>query len=78
MVESGDASSKSAAVNELIEAGERVNILENKNDELQKKLRIANRKNDVDDKLVRYVEHDIDWHEAGIGTKVRWFIFGKG
>ena len=78
MVESGDASSKSAAVNELIEAGERVNILENKNDKLQKKLRIANRKNDVDDKLVRYVEHDIDWHEAGIGTKVRWFIFGKG
>ena len=78
MVESGDASSKSAAVNELIEAGERVNILENKNDELQKKLRIANRKNDIDDKLVRYVEHDMDWHEAGIGTKVRWFIFGKG
>lgn len=69
--------SKSQVARELLEQGIEYEQLENKNEELRNKLEAANSSSEVDDKLVKYVEHDIDWHEAGIATKLRWFVFGR-
>ena len=69
--------SKSKVVRELLERGIDYEQLESTNQELRNQLRATNSRNEVDDKLVRYVEHDIEYHEAGIATKLRWFIFGK-
>ena len=27
--------------------------------------------------LRRYVENDVEWHEASLPTRVRWWLFGK-
>lgn len=69
--------SKSKVVRELLQRGMDYDQLESTNSELRSKLEASNRDNKIDDKLVRYVEHDIDFHEAGIATKLRWYIFGK-
>ena len=51
MVESGDVSSKSEAVNQLISRGEETNTLEARNKELRNQLKATNSANDKLDKL---------------------------
>ena len=69
--------SKSEVARKLLERGIEYDDLQSKNDELRNQLQATNSRNEVDDKLVRYVENDIDYHEAGLATKLRWFVFGK-
>lgn len=69
--------SKSKIARELLELGTEHDELESENERLRNQLQATNQRNDVNDKLVRYVEHDIDYHEAGLGTKLKWFVFGK-
>lgn len=74
---SNDDVSKSEVVRNLLEMGMEYEELRSENERLRKQLQATNRQNEVNDKLVRYVEHDIDYHEAGIVTKAKWFLFGK-
>ena len=76
-VAEGQDISKSEVVRDLLERGIEYDDLQSKNDELRNQLQATNSRNEVDDKLVRYVENDIDYHEAGLATKLRWFVFGK-
>ena len=72
-----DDVSKSKVVRELLQRGIEYPKLESECDQLRKQLQATNSRNEVDDKLVKYVENDIDYHEAGLATKLRWFVFGK-
>jgi len=69
--------SKSEVVRELLERGIEYDNLQTEVDRLRNRLQATNERNEVDDKLVRYVENDIEYHEADLLTKARWFIFGK-
>lgn len=69
--------SESEVIRELLDMGMQYDDLQNKNDELRNQLQARNRESEVNDKVVRYVENDIDFHEAGIVTKLRWYVFGK-
>ena len=69
--------SKSEVVRELLERGIEYDNLQNEVDRLRNRLQATNDRNEIDDKLVKYVENDIEYHEADLLTKARWFIFGK-
>lgn len=69
--------SKSEVVRELLEQGIEYDDLQTEVDRLRNRLQATNERNEVDDKLVKYVENDIEYHEADLLTKARWFIFGK-
>ena len=69
--------SKSKIARELLERGIEYNELQNEVDRLRNQLQATNDRNEIDDKLVKYVENDIEYHEADLLTKARWFIFGK-
>jgi metal-responsive CopG/Arc/MetJ family transcriptional regulator len=69
--------SKSEVARTLLERGIEYDEVESERDQLRNQLQAMSSRNEVDDKLVRYVEHDIEYHEAGIGTKLKWFVFGK-
>jgi Arc/MetJ-type ribon-helix-helix transcriptional regulator len=69
--------SKSEVVRKLLENGMEYDDLQTEVDRLRNRLQATNERNEVDDKLVRYVENDIEYHEADLLTKTRWFIFGK-
>lgn len=75
--ENGPYESFSEAVREHIRAGERLPEVERERDILRDKLAAANARGEIDDKLVRYVENDVDWHEASLPTRLRWWLFGK-
>jgi Arc/MetJ-type ribon-helix-helix transcriptional regulator len=69
--------SKSEVVRKLLEKGMEYDDLQTKVDDLRNQLQAMSKRNDVEDRLVRYVEHDLEYHEADLLTKARWFIFGK-
>lgn len=69
--------SRSQVARELLERGTEHEQLRNEVDRLRNQLEAMSDRNDVEDRLVRYVQHDIDWHEAGLATKAKWFLFGR-
>ena len=69
--------SKSKVARELLERGIEYDELQSEVDRLRNQLQATNDRNEIDDKLVKYVENDIEYHEADLLTKARWFIFGK-
>ena len=84
MVESGEASSKSEAVNQLMDRGERVNELEARNDELERKLAHANARNDHVEQLAEYVEgerelqrEERERRRAPFLRRLKWWWFGR-
>lgn len=84
MVESGEVTSKSEAVNQLCERGEKVNELEARNDDLRRQLTEANARNDHVDDLAEYVEgerelqrRERERRDAPLWERLRWFVFGR-
>lgn len=84
MVESGDATSKSEAVNQLCERGERVHELEARNNELEQKLTEANSRNEHVDDLAEYVDgerelqqRERERRDAPLWKRLEWFVFGR-
>lgn len=84
MVESGDATSKSEAVNQLCEQGEKVNVIEARNNELEKKLTEANSRNEHVDDLAEYVDgerelqkRERERRDAPLWKRIEWFVFGR-
>jgi predicted transcriptional regulator len=69
--------SQSKVARELLERGTEHEELRNEVDRLRNQLEAMSERNDVEDRLVRYVEQDMQWHEAGLATKARWFLFGR-
>lgn len=69
--------SQSEVARELLEQGTEYDDLRNEVERLNNQLQATNERNEVEDRLVRYVEHDIQWHEADVATKLKWFVFGR-
>lgn len=88
MTESGEATSKSDAVNILIERGERVNELEARNDDLRRQLTEANARNEHVDELAEYVDEERglrreirerrrEKESTPLWTRLQWYVFGR-
>lgn len=73
----GPYESKSEAVRNLIQAGERVGDLEEKVERLDREKRIILEQREENQELVRYAETERAYREAGLPTRLRWFLFGR-
>lgn len=75
--ESGEYESKSEAVRNFIQAGERTDELETKVERLQnEKQQLIEQRQEHGD-LVEYVEEERSWRRQPLPTRLRWWIFGK-
>lgn len=70
--------SKSEVVRNLIQAGERVEELEAEVERLEQEKRLILEERQEKRELARYVEDELSYREAGLATRVRWWLFGKG
>lgn len=73
----GEYESKSAAVREFIQAGERVAELEQTVERLETEKRLILEEREENRELVRYVEDELSCREAGIVTRAKWWLFGR-
>lgn len=76
--DSGPYESKSEAVRNLIQGGERVDELEEKVERLEREKRLILEEREEKRELVRYVEGEQEWRSAGLAKRARWWLFGKG
>ncbi|MFC5973680.1 ribbon-helix-helix protein, CopG family [Halomarina salina] len=73
----GPYESKSEAVRNLIQDGERAQELERTVERLQNEKRalIENRQETTE--LANYVEEERSWRSAPISTRLKWWVFGR-
>lgn len=76
----GEYESKSEAVRDLIHRGERaeerIAELERERDRLERKLTAALETREEHTDLVRYVEEERSYRQAGLVTRAKWWLFG--
>lgn len=79
--EGGEYESKSEAVRNFIrgyeELSERVDELENENARLERQLTAANNRYKEHTELVKYVEDELSYRDAGLATRAKWWLFGR-
>lgn len=68
---------RSDAIRDLIDKGMDYDDLERENERLQRQLAAVNARQDDVTEIVEYVEEERSWREAGLGTRMKWWIFGK-
>jgi Arc/MetJ-type ribon-helix-helix transcriptional regulator len=73
----GPYGSKSEAVRNLIQTGERVEELETKVERLEREKRLLLEEREEKRELVRYVEDERSWRSASLPRRVKWWVFGK-
>ena len=76
--DSGEYESKSEAVRNLIQRGERVDELEQKVERLEREKRMLVEQREEHTELVEYVDEERSWRSAPLTKRVRWWLFGKG
>lgn len=80
--DSGEYESKSEAVRFFIQEYEHlyetVEELKTERDRLHRQLIATNQRVEEHTELVEYVEEERSWREAGIATRAKWWLFGKG
>ena len=69
--------SDSEAARQLLRRGTEYDDLQTENERLRNEKRGIIEQRTENKDLRRYVENDIEWHEADLLTRVRWFVFGK-
>lgn len=84
MVEDGEYDSKSAAMNELIDRGERVTEVERENDRLRSEKRAIIQQREDNDELVEWagehrnlLEDEYERRNAPVWKRIEWFVFGR-
>lgn len=79
--EGGPYDSKSEAVRSFIteyeRLSERVDDLERENERLRSEKRLILEQREENTELARYVEDELSYREAGLGTRMKWWLFGK-
>lgn len=75
--EEGEYESKSEAVRNLIQAGERAAELETEIERLRNEKRTLVQQHKEHTDLVEYVSDELSYREAPLSTRLRWFLFGK-
>lgn len=68
---------RSEAVRELLDKGLRYDDLETERGRLQRQLAAVNSREEDVTELVEYVEDELSYREAGLGTRMKWWLFGK-
>ena len=59
------------------ETDQRVRELEQEVERLNRERRQLLEQREENQELRRYVENDVEWHEASLPTRLRWWLFGK-
>ena len=59
------------------ETDDRMRELEQEVERLNRERRQLLEQRSENQELRRYVEHDVEWHEASLPTRLRWYVFGK-
>lgn len=84
MVESGEYDSKSAAMNTLIDRGERVTEVEQENERLRAEKRTLIEQREDHGELVEWaedhrslLEDEYERRNAPVWKRVEWFVFGR-
>lgn len=54
-----------------------IDSLEARVDDLQRQLAATNQRVDEHKELVRYVEDELTYRQAGLGKRLKWWMFGK-
>ena len=62
---------------EYIEKGRQYDDLKRENDRLRAEKRMLIQDRQEKTELVEYVEEERSWRSAGIGTRMKWWLFGK-
>lgn len=62
---------------EYIEKGRQYDDLERENNRLRAEKRMLIQDREEKTELVEYVEEERSWRSAGIGTRMKWWLFGK-
>lgn len=79
--EGGEYESKSDVVRTFIREyerlDERVDNLERENERLRNEKRALIEDREDRTALVEYVEDELSYREAGLGTRMKWWLFGK-
>lgn len=75
--EGGPYESKSEVVRMFIQRGERVDELEQKVERLEREKQLILEDREERNELVRYVEDELTYREAGLSKRVRWWLFGR-
>lgn len=72
---------RSDAIRDLLEKGleadDRIAALEQENERLRNEKRMLIQDREEKTELVEYVEEERSWRSAGIGTRMKWWLFGK-
>lgn len=58
--------------------GERIENLERENERLRREKRMILEQREENTELQRYVQDELSYREAGLGTRLKWWMFGKG
>lgn len=69
--------SMAEVLRELVEKGMDYDDLEQENARLQRQLMATNQRVEEHTELVEYVEDELSYREAGLGTRMKWWLFGK-
>ena len=59
------------------ETDQRLRELEQEVERLNRERRQLLEQREENQQLRRYVENDVEWHEASLPTRLRWYVFGK-
>lgn len=91
--DNGEYESKSEAVRAFIQEYERLSkrvagleaeyeeeiaVLERENERLRNEKQLILEQREENTELQRYVEDELSYREAGLGTRMKWWLFGKG
>lgn len=69
--------SKAEVLRELVEKGMQYDDVKRENDRLRAEKRTLINDREERTELRRYVEDELSYREAGLGTRVKWWLFGK-
>lgn len=70
--------SQSEAARTLLERGMEAERIEQEAERLRNEKRMLLEQREENTELRRYVEDELSYREAGLGTRVKWWLFGKG
>lgn len=68
---------KSEAIRTLLRRGIEYEDMQTETTRLRQQLAAANQRIDASNELVEYVEDELSYREARLGTRMKWWLFGK-
>lgn len=75
--EDGPCKNRSEAMRMIIDQYNETKELEKENERLKRQLIATNKRVEEHTELVEYVEEERSWRSAGLGTRIKWWVFGR-